>query len=325
MSNSNTTKMGGLLRSTGWRAIAVAVAAMVMPVQASAQTSGRVTMRGQAPAQSSEVQDSGNQNRSYENRAERRAERVENRGEWRSQRIERRSDGAADQIRQRGDWRANRAEQNGNNWRAQRIEQRSNDAARQVENRGDWRANRVEDRTERRADRIRNGETWRSQDGRTWRDANRDRSSGDWRDSNRTYRDSSRWRDNDNRNWDNRNWRDGDRSRWDRNRWSNQRQWDRRWRSNNRYDWYGYRSHNRDRYRLGRYYSPYSGYSYRRLGIGFSLGSLFYSSRYWIDDPWQYRLPDVYDPYRWVRYYDDVLLVNIYTGEVVDVIQNIFW
>lgn len=52
---------------------------------------------------------------------------------------------------------------------------------------------------------------------------------------------------------------------------------------------------------------------------------MFYSSRYWIDDPWQYRLPDVYGPYRWVRYYDDALLVDVYSGEVVDVIHDFFW
>ena len=59
--------------------------------------------------------------------------------------------------------------------------------------------------------------------------------------------------------------------------------------------------------------------------IGFALDSLFYSSRYWIDDPWQYRLPDAYGPYRWVRYYDDALLVDIYSGEVVDGMYDFFW
>ncbi len=28
---------------------------------------------------------------------------------------------------------------------------------------------------------------------------------------------------------------------------------------------------------------------------------------------------------RWVRYYDDVLLVDTYTGEVIDVIHDFFW
>ena len=33
----------------------------------------------------------------------------------------------------------------------------------------------------------------------------------------------------------------------------------------------------------------------------------------------------LYGPYRWVRYYDDVLLVDVYSGEVVDVIYDFFW
>jgi len=115
-------------------------------------------------------------------------------------------------------------------------------------------------------------------------------------------------------------WR-GD-SRWgqDHPRWDN-----RGWRSDNRYDWYRHRASNRSLFSLGRYYAPHRGYSYSRIGIGFRLGSPFYSNRYWIDDPWQYRLPDVYGPYRWVRYYDDALLVDIYSGEVVDAIHDFFW
>ena len=77
--------------------------------------------------------------------------------------------------------------------------------------------------------------------------------------------------------------------------------------------------HNRDIFRLGRYYAPYRDYRYRRLNIGVQIGNLFFGSRYWINDPWRYRLPNVYGPYRWVRYYDDVLLVDVYNGEVVDV------
>ena len=97
------------------------------------------------------------------------------------------------------------------------------------------------------------------------------------------------------------------------------------WRRDTRYNWSGYRSNHRDLYRAGRYYSPYNNYRYSRLNIGIFLNSGFYGNRYWINDPWQYRLPEVYGPYRWVRYYDDVLLVDIYSGEVVDVIHNFFW
>ncbi|PZT85855.1 MAG: hypothetical protein DI637_11635, partial [Citromicrobium sp.] len=108
--------------------------------------------------------------------------------------------------------------------------------------------------------------------------------------------------------------------------WRDNDRWDsRRWRSNSRYDWRAYRSHNRNVYRVGRYYSPYRDYRYRRLNIGFRLQSLFFGDRYRISDPWRYRLPEVYGPYRWVRYYDDVLLVDTYSGEIVDVIHDFFW
>ncbi|RZM12158.1 MAG: hypothetical protein EOP67_66195, partial [Sphingomonas sp.] len=50
-----------------------------------------------------------------------------------------------------------------------------------------------------------------------------------------------------------------------------------------------------------------------------------WSRNYWIDDPYSYRLPEAYGPYRWVRYYDDALLVDVRTGVVVDTAYGIFW
>ena len=75
----------------------------------------------------------------------------------------------------------------------------------------------------------------------------------------------------------------------------------------------------------GNYYSPYRGYGYNRLSIGLILDSLFYSNRYWLNDPYQYRLPAAPYGTQWVRYYNDVVLVDTYTGEVLDVIENFFW
>ena len=197
---------------------------------------------------------------------------------------------------------------------------------------------------------------------RTYVDPNRNQTYVD-RNRNTTYRDAQRgdnrdWqqnRQNDGRSWqnnqrsDNRSWqnnqrsdtrdwqnnqRDNDRD-WQRDRRDNGRtyrdarndyqQWNRGWRDNDRYDWQRYRTYNRNVYHLGRYYAPYSNYYYQRLGIGFYLDPLFFGQQYWIGDPGYYRLPDVYGPYRWVRYYDDALLVNVYTGEVVDVIYDFFW
>ena len=109
----------------------------------------------------------------------------------------------------------------------------------------------------------------------------------------------------------------------DHNRWHNR--WDHNWRRDSRYDWQRYRYSNRGLFSIGRYSSPYRGYRYRPLSIGIRLGSGFYSHPYWINDPWRYRLPHAYAGTRWVRYYDDVVLVDLFTGEVVDVIYNFFW
>lgn len=158
---------------------------------------------------------------------------------------------------------------------------------------------------------------------RNWSN-NRDRSPS-WNGRNPGYSDRDRNRDyrrDDNRNdrngWSNRDgWRSNDRN--------HDRRWSNNWRNDRRYDWNSYRSSNRYHYRMPRYYAPYRGYNYSRLSIGIFLNSGFYGNNYWINDPWSYRLPPAYGGYRWIRYYNDVLLVDTYTGEVADVIYNFFW
>jgi Ni/Co efflux regulator RcnB len=100
--------------------------------------------------------------------------------------------------------------------------------------------------------------------------------------------------------------------------------WRSSWRYDNRYDWKRHRNHHRSLFRLGFYFDPF-GWSYYRWPIGWRLWPSYYRSSFWLHDPWMYRLPPGYGPYRWVRYWDDALLVNIYTGQVVDVIHNFFW
>jgi Ni/Co efflux regulator RcnB len=114
-----------------------------------------------------------------------------------------------------------------------------------------------------------------------------------------------------------RNWR-GDRA----NRGND---WNRSWRDDRRYDWQRWRYTNRNIFNLGRYYSPYGNYGYNRFDIGFFLEPLFFGRNYWIGDPWQYRLPPAPPGTQWVRYYNDVLLVDVYSGEVVDAIYDFFW
>jgi hypothetical protein len=221
--------------------------------------------------------------------------------------------------------RPQQAQQAQRNWtRQERPQQRQQ--AQQLERRGwtargNWTPATRQEQQRIRTPQAQQTQRWagndqRTERNRTYSDRNRSTtystSGSNWRDG---RRDGDRnWRDN--RSGSDRNWRDGNRDG---------RNWDRNWRSNNRYDWQRYRTTNRNAYHIGRYYSPYRNYSYRRLSIGFGLDSLFYSSRYWISDPWQYRLPEAYGPYRWVRYYDDALLVDIYSGEVVDVIYDFFW
>ncbi len=144
----------------------------------------------------------------------------------------------------------------------------------------------------------------------------RNQNGGDYRRGDGDRRD---WRND--RNDRNDNWRDG-RRRDDRHRRGD---WNRGWRHDNRYNWSWWRNLNRGRYHLSPYYSPYRNWRYQRFSIGIFLDSLFYDQRYWISDPWEYRLPPAPYGTQWVRYYDDVILVDIYTGEVIDVIYDFFW
>jgi hypothetical protein len=172
-----------------------------------------------------------------------------------------------------------------------------------------WDRNR-DGRVDRQWDRNRNGQVDRRYDRNRNGDLDR---RWDRNDNNRVDR-----RYDQNRNgYVDRRYRDG--------RPGNNGNWNRGWRNDNRYNWRDYRQRYGNNYRLPRYYSPYRGRSYTRFSIGFTLGSLYYGQRYWINDPGYYRLPPAYGGYRWVRYYNDALLVDTYNGEVVDVIYDFFW
>ena len=98
----------------------------------------------------------------------------------------------------------------------------------------------------------------------------------------------------------------------------------RHWRNDNRYDWQDHRRRHRSLFHLGFYYDPF-GWNYRPYQVGWRLWPSYYSSNYWLNDPWQYRLPYAPPGMRWIRYYDDAILVDTWNGEVVDVIYNFFW
>jgi hypothetical protein len=101
-------------------------------------------------------------------------------------------------------------------------------------------------------------------------------------------------------------------------------QWNPDWRNDHRYNWRDHRRHHRSTFRVGIYYDPF-GWNYRPYQIGWRMWPSYYGSRYRISDPWMYRLPYAPPGYTWVRYWDDALLVDTWTGTVVDRIPNFFW
>ena len=226
-------------------------------------------------------------------RAERRAARQE-------QRVERREDRNGDGIVRLD--RNNPSYDPARGDRPERLNERRQDR-REVrqEIRADRRDDRRDDRVERREDRQ------------------------EYRADRRDDRRDDRARNGFNTGW---NGRDGWNGRNDRYGWTdrNRGNWNRDWRRDGRYDWNRYRTGNRSAYRLPRYYAPYGwNNGYRRFSIGVSLSSVLWGQNYWIDDPFSYRLPEAYGPYRWVRYYNDALLVDIRSGQVVDVVHDIFY
>ena len=86
-------------------------------------------------------------------------------------------------------------------------------------------------------------------------------------------------------------------------------------------DWRGGRDRNRQLYARGNWNAPFR---YQAFRPGGRIGASYYGSRYVIGDPWRYRLPAASGYQRWVRHYDDVVLVDTRRGYVVDVIRGFY-
>jgi Ni/Co efflux regulator RcnB len=80
----------------------------------------------------------------------------------------------------------------------------------------------------------------------------------------------------------------------------------------------------RYRFRGPTYQRPYGWYS-RRWSYGDFLPSLFWSSNYWINDFGYYGLMPPPPGTVWVRDGSDALLIDRYTGEIIQVEYNIFY
>ena len=96
-------------------------------------------------------------------------------------------------------------------------------------------------------------------------------------------------------------------------------------RREHREDWRDYRRSNRDVFRQRAYAAPVRNWRYRPVAVGYQLQPSFYGQRYLIADPFRYRLPRPAANQRWVRYGNDVLLVNVRNGRVITAYNGFFW
>ncbi|CAN5212208.1 hypothetical protein BH09PSE3_BH09PSE3_02790 [soil metagenome] len=92
----------------------------------------------------------------------------------------------------------------------------------------------------------------------------------------------------------------------------------REWR---RDDWRSYRNTNRNIYARGNWNADFR---YRAFSPGIRITSGYYAPRYYINDYARYRLPRPGYNQRWVRHYNDVLLVDVRGGRVIDVLRNFY-
>lgn len=91
-----------------------------------------------------------------------------------------------------------------------------------------------------------------------------------------------------------------------------------------REDWRDYRRTHRNTYKRPAYVGP-RGYAYRPIATGHRFDRAYYGDRYWVRDYNTYRLPAPRAGTRWIRYGNDVALVNVRTGRVLTVYNRFFW
>lgn len=91
-----------------------------------------------------------------------------------------------------------------------------------------------------------------------------------------------------------------------------------------REDWRDYRRTHRNVYNQPNYMGP-RGYRYRPVVVGHRFDRAYYGNRYWVRDYRAYRLPAPRAGHRWIRYGNDVVMVNLRTGRVVLVYNGFFW
>lgn len=86
-------------------------------------------------------------------------------------------------------------------------------------------------------------------------------------------------------------------------------------------DWRSYRNTNRNIYARGNWNANFR---YQAFNRGGRISNGYYAPRYFINDYARYRLPRPGFNQHWVRHYNDVLLVDVRSGRVIDVIRSFY-
>jgi Ni/Co efflux regulator RcnB len=129
--------------------------------------------------------------------------------------------------------------------------------------------------------------------------------------------DSGRWNGGGGWQGDRRN--DGNRNQ-PRGDWSGDHDGRRQWRPGA----YPRSFHSPHRYHVRSYIRPPHFYS-RVWAFGEILPPAWFGPDYVIDDWWNYGLPDPPPGYDWVRVGGDALLIDQYSGRIVQVVRDLFW
>ena len=75
------------------------------------------------------------------------------------------------------------------------------------------------------------------------------------------------------------------------------------------------------------HWQPYQrpqGWYFQRWMFGMVLPTFFWTRQYWIENYWEFGLPDPPYGYVWVRYGDDALLVNVRSGYILQTVYDLF-
>lgn len=91
-----------------------------------------------------------------------------------------------------------------------------------------------------------------------------------------------------------------------------------------REEWQDHRKANRNLYKKKAYVAP-KGYKYKAVKVGAKLDRPLYAKPYWVTNYSTYRLPKLSKNLNYIRYGNDVLVVNMTNGRVTRVYDNFFW